>query len=103
GDGERMHVLAPAGELLFLSRRNQAPRIENDHIDARLAMKSRGHGTAGIAGGRDQNRETRVLRPQADETLGQKPGAEILEGRGGPVKQLESVAALASSCRQRGW
>ena len=97
------HVVAPAGELLLLPRAHQTLRIQNDDPHPGPQVKRRRHRAAGVARRSPPEwssaARTRVCR--RCERLGQKARAEILEGRGRPVKQLEHEQRIRASRRRR--
>jgi hypothetical protein len=100
--GERGDVAAPAGQLSLLGRRHQALRIEDRDPDPRSAVKGGGHRPAGVARGRHQDRQRALGRRQARKAAREKPCAEILEGRRGPVEQLQDrYAAVRSERHER--
>lgn len=101
GHAQGLDVVAEAAQLMRLARRHPAIRIQHHHTQARLAMECRGHGSAGIAGGGDQNGERAVFgATQAGQAGGKKARTEILERGGRPMEQLQRVIAGRSQRHQ---
>ena len=63
-DLEREDVVAPARELVLLTRRDLPFREQHGDADAAAAVERGGHRAAGVARGRDENRERTRLSPR---------------------------------------
>ena len=99
GDRERRHVVAPAGQLLFLPGRHAASRVEDRHASPGPTVECGGDGATCVPRSCHQNgQRSRFVRLRPREVfhaLGQEARAEILEGRGGAVEQLEDSGVVA--------
>src|ERR1035441_3819747 len=102
---EAAHIAAPAGQLLLLGGRDQPFGIQHRDFNAVMAVKRRRHRAAGVARGGDQNLQRPARsKPQPSDRCDKETRAEILEGRGGAVKQLQYTQALrAVEPDLRGW
>src|SRR5688572_23614483 len=88
--GERPDVAAPTRELVRLQFGDAALRIQHDDVDPRLAVKCGRDCAAGVARGRNQNGQLAALiAADALHARGQEARAEILEGAGRSMEQLQ--------------
>ena len=100
-DLEGGDVLAEGGELTLLDGRDLALGVEDIDVDAIDAEEAVGDGGTGVTGGCDEDVEAasplavrgsgRVLAYKVLQEAGHEAGADILEGEGGPVEELEGV------------
>ncbi len=99
-DAERADVVAVGGELFFLQLADAAFWIENDHADIGHSMECAGDGAAGVARGGDENGGLRAVCGfgQVSDELGHETGAEILEGEGRAMKQLNEMYGVFQWC-----
>ena len=92
--GVRAHVRRLAVEhrqLRFLRRADAALRIENHDARVRDVVERVRDGAAGVAGGRDQNRQRLVALEQRGHEPRHHARADVLERQRRAVKQLERV------------
>ena len=77
-----------------LARGYPALREQHHNLHARPAVERRGHRAAGIAGGRDQDRQRAFSRlRQSSEAGGQESRADVLERGRRAVEKLEQPRA----------
>ena len=101
---DRGDIIAPAGELAFLERRNAALGIEDDRADRASVFGGATDRSAGVARGGGEDGQ-RLGAGETVETGEQEARAEILEGAGRPVEQLERAQgrAVAERGDERDW
>ena len=93
-DGDGRDVAAQRGELGLLAGTDLAERIEDHDADARKAVEGVGDGTAGVAGCGGEDRDWgRGVVAQRGHHAGHEARADVLEGVGGAVEELEEVNA----------
>ncbi len=88
-DPNRLHVAADGGELRLLHRRDRAEGKQDDDARAGQSRKRLGHRAAGVAGGRDQDRERPIVGVECRHQPRHDAGADILEGKRRAVEELE--------------
>ena len=88
-DLQGLNVAADGRELLFLDFADAALGVEQDHVDALHVVEALGHSAAGVAAGGDQ--DGNLLVAEVGNGAGEEPGAHVLEGECGAVKQFEGV------------
>ena len=96
GDGVRPHVPALAVEhrqLRFLRRADAAVGIQDDDAGVRDAVEGMRDGAAGVAGGRGEDGERLAAAVERRHQPRHHARADVLEGEGRPVKQLEGEDA----------
>ncbi len=91
-DFEGGDVSAESGELFFLESGDFALGVEDDDACSRDVVEGRGDGTAGIAGGGDEDGEHAVvIFGEMGHEACHEASAEVFEGEGGAVEELEDV------------
>ena len=102
---QRVDVVAQRRELLLLQAADSARGVQQHHVDAATAPEGARHRTAGVAGGRDQHHDTLSVGARAELSLQQRRqerGAEVLEGAGRAVEELQQGDAVVQPAQRRG-
>ena len=86
-------VVAERRHLRFLDVADLALRIEHDDARVGNAVERLRDGAAGVARRGDENRQRRAVREVVQQAR-LDAGADVLEGEGRPVKQLERPHAF---------
>ena len=86
--------IAPEGRHLTLLQAADLPLgIEHHDIDARHVVEPVRHGAARVARGGREDHQPFVGGSQQPDRAAHEPGAEILEGAGWAVEQLQRIAS----------
>jgi hypothetical protein len=89
----RARLVVEDGELRLLRRADAAVGIQDDDPRVGDGMKRVCDGAAGVAGGRDQDGERLLLHVERRHQPRHHPRADVFEGEGRPVKELQRMNA----------
>ncbi len=97
-----VHVPAQGRQLLFLQLAYPAGRVEDHHVDVGPAVKGVRDRASRVAGGGNEDLDAPVVfAEEVFHDCGQELGAEVLEGAGGPVEQLQQEEARVEAPQNR--
>ena len=92
-DGERRDVVPERRHLRFLDVAHLPFGVEHDHSCIRHSVKRLRHRAARVAGRGDENRQRGAIGEVVQQPR-LHAGADVLEGQGRPVKQLQDPGAI---------